>query len=303
MKSVTVSEKNRGLRLDQFLLTQYPAITRKSAKEIIKNNYITFDGIHKSSNYRVQAGERFLIDEEKLIQYVNENNNSYIVPKKMNLDIIYNDDSTIVVNKPVGIPTHPVSGHKENSVLNGLTYLFPETKIRTIHRLDVETSGILIFAKTLEAQRFYSEQFEKSLVEKVYYAVVIGNFYEFLQKQGKSDLLVRSKLKRSDKNNKRMIESEIGANAVTNFFSEKILKNKYGIFNLVKAIPKTGRTHQIRVHLSNLGFPILGDKLYGEGKFPRLMLHSKLLTIKDFSTKKEVTYSADLPPIFRTLKL
>lgn len=310
MTEYITTKKDLLRRIDQVLMDLFPEITRSTSKELVMKGIVQVNSNNVRSNYRVNEGDLISIDKEKVDEYIGKNKNSSIKATKLELKIIFEDEYTIVINKDTGVTTHPVPGHREDTLLNGLVYYQQnndtlsnnreQRKIRPVHRLDKDTSGVIIFAKTRDAQAFYSDQFEKGSVQKTYLAVVKGNFNNYLHSQGKEEIFLQNYIQRSKKDKKKMIttEGDYGELAISFISFVNRWRGRNGEYSIVKILPKTGRTHQIRVHLSILGFPILGDVLYGGENFKRLMLHSNSLQIKDFKSKKLKEYSADLPKEF-----
>lgn len=304
MRNHIIEKKDEGRRIDQFVLDILPNITRSSSKAVIMEGLITINGEKVRSNYKVKESDEIEIDQGAVDLYLNQSSHYSIKPVKMPLDIIFEDDNTIVVNKNCNLTTHPVPGHREDTLLNGLVYYQMKNnlgaKIRPVHRLDKDTSGVILFAKSRDAHVFYSEQFEKAKVQKTYMAVVKGDFKKYLG--GKKSITVQNYLARAKKGNtrgKRMVEvkSTDGDLAISEIFFSEYFKGKEQIYSVVKILPKTGRTHQIRVHLSGLGFPILGDPIYSQLPNSRLMLHAYSLRIKKF-LGEEAIFTAKLPKEF-----
>lgn len=311
MTKYITQKKDLLRRIDQLVLDIFPEITRSTSKELVMQGIIKVNGKQVRSNYRINEGDHIDYSTENVTRFIGKNVNSSIKARKMDLKIIFEDEFTIVLNKETGVTTHPVPGHREDTLLNGLVYyqqnkkndssdVGESTKIRPVHRLDKDTSGVILFAKSRDAQAFYSDQFEKGNVQKTYLAVVKGNFNNFLRQQGKDEVFIQNYLKRSKKEKKKMIvtSNNNGELAISFISYVDRWRGKKGDYSIVKIQPKTGRTHQIRVHLSELGFPIVGDILYDGENYKRLMLHSSSLLIVDFKSKKSKEFSADLPREF-----
>ena len=221
-----------------------------------------------------------------------EEDNSNIVPTKMDLDIIYEDEAYIVVNKPAGIPIHPSMEHYEDSLSNGIKYYFDEIglkkKIRPINRLDRNTSGLVIFAKNEYIQERLIEQMKNNLFYKEYIAICEGKF-----KNTKG--IINAPIARKENSIIERCVSENGDIAITEY--EVLNYNSEGNYSVVKCILKTGRTHQIRVHMSYIGHPLLGDTLYGHesSKINRQALHSYKMSFVHPVVQKKVTYIATFP--------
>ena len=219
-----------------------------------------------------------------------EEDNSNILPIKMNLNIIYEDDYYIVLDKPFGIPVHPSMSHFDNSLSNGLKYYFDciglNKKIRPVNRLDKDTSGIVIFAKNEYIQECLIKQMNNKTFKKEYIAILDGLLNENI---GKIDAPISRK-------ENSIIEREIsslGDNAVTHF---QII-NQFDNYTLVSFSLETGRTHQIRVHSKYIGYPILGDTLYGKPSnlISRQALHACRVEFIHPITKENVFYTSSLP--------
>ena len=221
-----------------------------------------------------------------------EEDNSNIVPTKMDLDIIYEDESYIVVNKPAGIPIHPSMEHYEDSLSNGVKYYFDKIslkkKIRPVNRLDRNTSGLVIFAKNEYIQERLIEQMKNNLFYKEYIAICEGKF-----KNTKG--IINAPIARKENSIIERCVSENGDIAITEY--EVLNYNSEGNYSVVKCILKTGRTHQIRVHMSSIGHPLLGDTLYGHesSKINRQALHSYKMSFVHSVDQKKITYIATFP--------
>lgn len=226
-----------------------------------------------------------------------EEDNSNIVPTKMDLDIIYEDETYIVVNKPAGIPIHPSMEHYEDSLSNGVKYYFDKIslkkKIRPVNRLDRNTSGLVIFAKNEYIQERLIEQMKNNLFYKEYIAICEGKF-----KNTKG--IINASIARKENSIIERCVSENGDIAITEY--EVLNYNSEENYSVVKCILKTGRTHQIRVHMSYIGHPLLGDTLYGHesSKIDRQALHSYKMSFVHPIEQKQVTYIATFPEDIQT---
>jgi 23S rRNA pseudouridine1911/1915/1917 synthase len=300
-----VLKNNEGQRLDVFLSSKIPDTSRSFVQKQIKDGCVmVHNKLVSKSKYLVKEGDNIEVDvkekEEKVID---------IRPVKMPIDIVFQNKYLLVVNKRHGICVHPAVGNWENTLINGLLYKFRElvnigsgNKLGLIHRIDKETSGLVLVALSNKALWFFSRQFEEREVKKSYLAVVRGDIGKVFKSRKK--LVVSNYLGRNKKNRKKItiVEKEKGRIATTYIYNIKTVHNKeLGSISLVKAMPKTGRTHQIRVHLQHLGFPIVGDTVYGRStKYKRMMLHAYKLTIRMLSGKKR-TFRAEIPQEFHEL--
>ena len=212
-------------------------------------------------------------------------------PQNIPLDIVYEDDDLMIINKQPGLIVHPTKGHPTGTVANALMYYMEQTgkpfKIRFVNRLDMDTSGLLVVAKNSYTQNDYTKQMKENTVEKRYIAVVKGIVES---DEGTIDLPIG----RPDPDHVRRGVMEDGAPSITHY---KVL-DRYNGYSLVELLLETGRTHQIRVHMSHIGHPVLGDWLY-EGLNPLLIdrqaLHAAKLTFTHPMTKKRVTFEAPIP--------
>jgi 23S rRNA pseudouridine1911/1915/1917 synthase len=294
---------NDNIRLDIFLVSQLPKLSRNAVQRLVKkgsvyinNNPVKKSGttVHNNNVVVVQVEDKREGDDINLIKSV-----------KMDFEILYQSNDIVIINKPVGIAVHPSKNSDESTIVNGLFYQFPNFRgvgefpsYGLVHRLDKDTSGVLIIALTNEALWFLKRQFERREVKKEYLAAVYGNISNLFRK--KKTLIISNFIGRNSKNRKKMavVKPEYGRLATTYVSFIKtgnVLGNKKA--SLLLVYPKTGRMHQIRVHLANLGFPIIGDTLYSRGHFIRMMLHAYRITVKMLDGKMQ-TFSAPLPGHF-----
>ncbi|WNY63686.1 RluA family pseudouridine synthase [Borreliella americana] len=276
-KEFTVKEN--ALRLDLYLSSNLEVFTRSQIK---RRNVEAF----KKSNgkfLKIKLSKPVFKDDEILIEFDEEGNQiDYLRPSNIPIAIIYEDSNVVVLNKPQGILSHPGISHWDDTVVNFLLYHvkslkinFNEEKIRPgiVHRLDKDTSGVLICAKNISTLRFLAQQFKDKKTNKVYIAIVKGNFNSFFGS-------IESFIDRDKYNRKKFsVSKDRGKKALTEY---RLLLN-FGEYSLLALKPKTGRTHQLRVHMRYLNFPILGDEVYGraDGSLKKitLMLHSYKLEI------------------------
>ena len=245
-----VKEKDKNKTINQIICENYDLSNRLYSK-LIKSNRILIDNKKTDTRIIPKVEDVIKID----LNYDEDNSN--IVSKRMDLDIVYEDEAIIIVNKPIGIAVHPSIRHYENSLASGIKYYFEKNginkKIRPVNRLDLNTSGLIIFAKNEYVQENLIKQMQTNTFTKEYIAIALGIFEK---KKGKID----APITRKEGSIIERCVSEEGKKAVTEYEVIKEL-DKYSI---VKCKLLTGRTHQIRVHMSYMGHPLLGDSLYGE---------------------------------------
>jgi len=292
-----VMEKHIGKRLDIFIAHYEPHISRNRIQAMIKDGHILVNGKPEKTGYKVKLGEQITLDmPERPIHEV--------LPEAISLNVIYEDTHIIVLNKPPGLVVHPAPGNYTGTLVNALLYHYgslPSSGLGVqgneragiVHRLDKDTSGVMVVARTHEALRSLSGQFKNRIVKKKYVALVAG-----VIKKGSGT--IDASLGRHIKERKKIsVHTNSPRDAVTSF----IVKERYGNATLVEVDIKTGRTHQIRVHMAHIGHPVLGDRLYGgskatkpgEGMITRQMLHAESLSLLHPETGHPMAFSAPPP--------
>ncbi|MDP6570400.1 MAG: RluA family pseudouridine synthase [Candidatus Marinimicrobia bacterium] len=292
------------IRLDQFLTQKLPEFSRSKIQHYIKLGQVTINGEVSKPSCMLQGNERVECKFEPVKREID------IIPEKMDLSILYEDDHLIVLNKPSGLVVHPGSGNYSGTLLNGLKYHFKllsrgdSQRPGIVHRLDKETSGVILIAKTDKAHDHLSSQFSERTVRKEYIALAWGN----IDIEG----IIRGEISRHPGNRQifKVVDSG-GRDALTHY---ALLENLAPL-SLVKLFPKTGRTHQLRVHLKSIGHPIFGDSAYGGGMklaksfhvkytqilnrmgkiINRVALHAQLLEVIHPETKEKIQFEAPLP--------
>lgn len=267
-----------------FRISDRLLIKLKKNKKIYLNDQIT------NINSTVSSGDKISFE----LNFLEDNSN--IIAKKMNLNIIYEDDAYIVLNKPAGIPVHPSMDHYTDSLSNGLKYYFEKIglkrKIRPVNRLDKNTSGLVIFAKNEYIQECLIKQMQENLFHKEYISICEGKFE-------KECGTINAPIKRKENSIIERCINKDGEIAITEY--EVLQYNKSYNISIVKCVLKTGRTHQIRVHMKYINHPIIGDTLYGNlsNLINRQALHSYKVSFNHPINKKPVTYIA---PLFTDMK-
>ena len=288
-----IEATNSG-RLDEILLENYSDVTRSQIKNQIENGRVTVNGV-----VATKAGLKVKIGDRIETNFVFDEPLESVAPENIPLDIVYEDADIAVINKPQGMTVHPAAGNREHTLANALSFYFDSlsdvngaVRPGIVHRIDKDTSGLLVVAKNNKAHVDLAAQFEKHSAHRTYVALCEGNFKE---QKGDLDTLIG----RDAKNRKKMaVVWGGGKRAITHWH---VLK-QYDGFALVEFVLETGRTHQIRVHAKYLGHPIVGDAVYGSKKqkfsLSGQLLHAKKLELRHPTTKKEMEFEAPLPAYF-----
>ena len=286
---LTVREPNRA---DAALSAALDGLTRSAAQKWLEEGRVTLDGRPLKKNARLQPGDTLLITPPQP-QAIG------LVPQDIPLDVAYEDGDVIVVNKPVGMVVHPAPGHPDGTLVNALLYhcgntlsgINGELRPGIVHRIDRDTSGLIIAAKNDRAHLSLAAQLQDHSLFRLYHAVAVGGFRE-------DSGTVSAPIARHRADRKRMAVAPDGREAVTHW---QVVDSQKGLTHLTCRL-ETGRTHQIRVHLAHLGHPLLGDTVYGGKKpVPGLAgqcLHAAQLTFTHPSTGERLTVEAPLPDWF-----
>jgi 23S rRNA pseudouridine1911/1915/1917 synthase len=290
-------------RLDAFLRGRYPAVSRGAIRRLIEEGHILVNGKAVKPPHSPRAGEEIRV-------HWPEARPAQAQPEEIPLDILFEDDALLVLNKPAGLVVHPGAGHEEHTLVNALLHhcagelsgVGGVARPGIVHRLDKETSGCLVVAKNDETHVALSVQFASRKVGKIYHAIVCG---EMPRDKGE----IRAAISRHSSHRKRMaVTDDTGREARTSY---RVLERlRYS--TLVEAELHTGRTHQIRVHFQHLGYPLVGDETYGQRQnrrfeelvgfgAPRVMLHAFQLAFVHPRTGKKVSFEAPLPADFEDL--
>ncbi len=297
---ITVEPKSEGVRLDSFVAAESD-ISRSSAARLISEGAVTVNGTDRSKNYAVCIGDtvEITLPEVKEISAVAQN-----IP----IDIVYEDEDIAVINKESGMVVHPANGNPDGTLVNALLYhckdslsgINGELRPGIVHRIDKDTSGLLVVAKNDDAHRALAAQLEGHKITREYHALVTGGF--------QSDTgTVNLPIGRSTRDRKKMAVVNGGREAITHY---EVLE-RFGKVTYIKLNLETGRTHQIRVHMSHISHPLLGDTVYGGGntKFERehshllsgQCLHARRLSFVHPRSSEPVSFECPLPDNFERL--
>jgi 23S rRNA pseudouridine1911/1915/1917 synthase len=291
-------------RLDLFLANREPALSRSALQRLIQDGCITINHKAVKSSQKIKPGDRIVLDIPKPEPLE-------LKPEPIPLEVLYEDASLLVLNKPAGLVVHPAPGHWSGTLVNALLHHFgkPEGSLSSIggkerpglvHRLDKETSGVMVVAKTDQAHRALAAQFKQHSITRVYEALVLGSLRKH---EGVIELAIGRDTKERKKFSARTTRPK---DSVTAYKAEQRLGKTA---TRVALFPRTGRTHQIRVHLASIGHPVLGDPTYG-GRMvkevggvaiPRVMLHARTLGFHHPTTRSYLEFSAPMPPDMATV--
>lgn len=291
-----VDKEDARKRLDVYISEKNNTITRSYIKNLIDDGRILVNGVLQKSGYKVKELDIIMVDipKEEVLD---------VVPEDIKVDIMYEDDDIIIVNKEKGMVVHPANGNYTGTLVNALMYSHKDElssingTIRPgiVHRIDKDTSGILVIAKNDNAHKKLSEQFKVHSINRKYIALVKGIVKE-------DSFTIDLPIGRSPKDRKKMaVVYKNSRNAITHI---KVLKRFYSSsVTLIEATLETGRTHQIRVHMAHMHYPLVGDEVYGK-KDPKFkvngqMLHAKLLGIIHPTTNKYMEFESELPNYFK----
>lgn len=295
MKEIRANKDLENIRLDKALTSLLEDVSRSKIQTHLDAGLILVNGKVEKASYKLSEGDVITIEDFPSESYD-------LNPEDIPLDIVYEDEELIVVNKPKGLVVHPGAGNKEHTLANALKFhsenlssLNGEFRPGIVHRIDKDTAGLLIVAKNDAAHAFLSSQLVDHTLSRKYFALVLGVISE---NEGK----IIAPIGRDQKFRKKMcVDLFHGKEAETSF---KVLE-RFSNSTLVECSLKTGRTHQIRVHMNYIGHPVIGDPLYGKGN-RALYDDGQLLFAHEIHfihprTKKEMTFSVDLPSYFKKI--
>ena len=278
-----------NLRIDKYLasITDY---SRELISKMLSDGYILVNDNSVKGSYKVNVGDIITIKDG----YVKEMS---VKPQKMSLEIVYEDDYLMVINKPSGLVVHPGNGNYDNTLVNGLMYytnnlsdIGEDFRPGIVHRLDKDTSGLMLVAKDNKTHELLADDFKNKRIHREYVALLDGVLPE-------NSAIIDAPLARSSENYQKMTVKAGGKRAVTHL---EVLK-KYKEYTLVRLVLETGRTHQIRVHMAYIGYPVHNDPVYNKRKSDEFgqFLHSEYLKFIHPITKKELEFRANLPEEFQ----
>lgn len=294
IRELVIPDEQGGQRLDQALAALLPAYSRTRIQNWIRARKVRVDGAFASTKTRVNGGEAVQVEIEPDLGATPD------APQDIPLDVVYEDASLLVVNKPVGLVVHPGSGNPHGTLLNALLHRVPQVaelpRAGIVHRLDKDTSGLLVVAKTLEAHTDLVRQLQARTVKREYLALVYGE----IDRAG----TVNAPLARDPFNRVKRTVHHAGKEAVTHY---EVVERFPGV-TLVRCKLETGRTHQIRVHMQHIGHPLVGETVYSAGRrghhkiaFARQALHAERLGLIHPLTQAYMQWECPLPPDFAAL--
>ena len=296
-ESFIVEAEQEGERLDKFLSIIYPDFSRAFFQKLIKNKQVSVNENSSKPSYCVKADDIVTVEIPDAVE-------TTIEPENIPLDILYEDDDLLIVNKPKGMVVHPSVGHYSGTLVNAIMYhckdslsgINGEIRPGIVHRIDMDTTGSLIVCKNDEAHVKIAEQIKEHSVNRIYVGIVCGNVKE-------DSGTVEGAIGRHPIDRKKMaINEKNGKPAITHY---KVLE-RFGNYTYMQFKLETGRTHQIRVHMASIGHPLLGDTLYSSGRSPfkhlqGQCLHAKTIGFVHPKTGEYMEYSAPLPEYFEKL--
>jgi len=309
--SITVDKGQEPLRIDKFLINRLEGATRNKLQQSINSGMVLVNNKEIRSNYKVKPNDEIIVYSDS------DPEQTEVIPQKMPLNIVFEDDWVMVINKPVGMVVHPGSGNYSGTLLNGVAWYLQQAnpavsetllpRFGLVHRIDKNTSGLLVLAKNDHAMRMLAKQFFDHTVRRQYVALVWGDVK-------KEEGIINANIGRHQRFRKLFAaypDGDFGKEAITYY---KVLE-RFGYVTLVQCVLETGRTHQIRVHMKHIGHPLFSDDFYGGDKIlrgtvharykqfvencfeicPRQALHAKTLGFIHPHTGKEVFFDTNLP--------
>lgn len=296
MEKLFFTIEKGGERIDKYLSEQLEDMTRSHIQKLIKENMVRVNGMAVKSNFKLSASDQIEVEIPELKE-------PDILPENIPLDILYEDQDILVVNKPKGMVVHPAPGHYTGTLVNAIMYHCKDNlsgingvmRPGIVHRIDMDTTGSLLICKNDRAHQALAEQLKEHSITRKYHAIVHGRLKE-------DEGTIDKPIGRHPIDRKKMsVHCTNGREAITHY---RVLK-RFQQFTYIECQLETGRTHQIRVHMSSIGHPILGDQIYGPAKCPYKLqgqtLHAKVLGITHPITGEYMEFDAPLPDYFQAL--
>lgn len=296
-KFLIAEEIEEPIRIDKYLAEEFPDYSRSFLQKLLKDGAVTVNGKVIKANFKLQG-------EEEISLYLPDQVEPDILPEDIPLDILYEDEDLLVVNKPKGMVVHPGAGHYSGTLVNAIMYHCKDQlsgingvlRPGIVHRIDRDTTGSLVICKNDFTHRHIAEQLKEHSSTRKYRAIVHGNLKE-------EDGTVHAAIGRHPTDRKKMsVHAKHGKDAITHYH----VLERFGQYTYIECQLETGRTHQIRVHMSSIGHPLLGDEIYGPAKCPisglqGQTLHAQTLGFIHPRTGTYVEFEAPLPEYFKKL--
>lgn len=309
--NLIVDRGQEPMRIDKFLVARIEHASRNKVQQAIESGRVLINGKQVSANYKIKPGEEIIVYSDKEVQ------GEEIIPENLPLNIVYEDDEILIINKPVGLVVHPASGNKTGTLINGVAYYLQQQnttinentlpRFGLVHRIDKNTSGLMVLAKTEKAVASLAKEFFYHTIHRYYIALVWGDISD-------ESGTIRAHVGRHKRFRKMFDaypEGESGKEAITHY---KVLE-RFGYVTLIQCVLETGRTHQIRVHMKYLGHPLFNDEIYGGDRIvkgtvftkykqfvencfaicPRHALHAKTIGFIHPKTRHKVEFDSELP--------
>jgi 23S rRNA pseudouridine1911/1915/1917 synthase len=309
--NLTVDRGQEPMRLDKFLVARIEGASRNKVQQAIEGGRVLINGKQVQSNHRIRPGEEIVVYSDR------EMHGEEILPEKMDLNIVFEDEDILIINKPVGMVVHPASGNRSGTLINGVAYYLQQQdsnisadnlpRFGLVHRIDKNTTGLMVLGKTEKAVSSLAKEFFEHTIHRQYIALVWGDV-------ANDSGTIRAHIGRHQRFRKvfdAYPDGEYGKDATTHY---KVLE-RLGYVTIVQCVLETGRTHQIRVHMKHIGHPLFNDELYGGDKIvkgtvfskykqfvdncfaicPRHALHAKTIGFIHPRSRKEVRFDSELP--------
>lgn len=296
-----ITVENEGQRIDKYVSDMLPDVSRSYIQKLIKDGNITVNDRVIKAGYKIMNNNKLsiILPEPKELE---------ILPENIELDIVYEDDDLLIVNKPKGMVVHPAAGHVQGTLVNALLYHCRDNlsgingvlRPGIVHRIDKDTTGLLMVCKNDKAHNYIAAQLAVHSITRTYHAIATGYMTE-------DHGTINKAIARDKNDRKKMAVNPEGKEAITHYDVIQRLenRNRNEKYTYIKCNLETGRTHQIRVHMSSIHHPLLGDTVYGSGKQPYetqgQVLHAKTIGFIHPTTKKYIEFNSELPQYFVTL--